>query len=450
MKQPLPLLRGRLPLLRGRLPLLRGRLSLPRGRRAAGRTALRTAATACLAACLATAVAGCSVLGSDDGGTDAKGGGGPSFTVAAAGDVLIHPPLTDQATKDAKATGGKAGTLDFAPLMAGVKPVISKADLAICHMEPVVAKKGGPYEGFPNFQVPPEITTTLKDVGYDTCSTASNHSIDHGAAGVKRTLDALDAAGLRHTGSARSEDEWRTPLITEVKGVKVAQLSFAFGFGTDEVPADKPWLVNKTSFKEIAAAEKRARAAGAEVVILSIHWGREHQNAPSPPQMKLAERLTKDTGIDLVIGHHSHVVQPMEKVNDTWVAYSLGNQVARHEVPSGQSEEGVIGWFTFTKRGGTWDVRAQYVPTFVDIPPDPEDPETPDKLPDGAVTDYRLVDVARALRNGKPESGTPDEGKKYTEVQLARYRLAFDRTQGTMLNRGAAKDGLTPLEEPPN
>ncbi|MFE4645983.1 CapA family protein [Streptomyces sp. NPDC056730] len=185
-------------------------------------------------------------------------------------------------------------------------------------------------------------------------------------------------------------------------------------------------------------------------MILSIHWGREHQNAPSTSQMKLAKRLTKDTGIDLVIGHHSHVVQPMEKVNGTWVAYSLGNQVARHEVPTGQSEEGVIGWFTFTKRGGAWDVRAQYVPTFVDIPPDPEDPETPDKLPDGAVTDYRLVDVARALKNGKPESGTPDEGKKYTEVQLARYRLAFDRTQGTMLNRGAAKDGLTPLEEPPN
>ncbi|MFF3755006.1 CapA family protein [Streptomyces sp. NPDC002018] len=391
------------------------------------------------------AVAGCSALGSGDGGADdAQGGGGRSFTVAAAGDVLIHPPLTEQARKDAGA-GGAGGELDFGPLMAGVKPVISKADLAICHMEPVIAEKGGPYEGFPDFQVPPEIATTLKDIGYDTCSTASNHSIDHGAAGVKRTLDTLDAAGLPHTGSARSEAEWRKPLITEVKGVKVAQLSFAFGFGSDKVPADKPWLVNKTSFKAIADAEKRARAAGADVVILSIHWGREHHSAPSSPQMKLARRITEKTGIDLVVGHHAHVVQPMEKINGTWVAYGLGNQVARHEVPSGQSEEGVIGWFTFTERNGEWDVRARYVPTFVDVPPAPEDPGAPDKLPEGAVTDYRLLDVARALKDGESV-----DGKKYTEEQLARYRLAFDRTQGTVLNRGAVKDGLAALEEPPS
>lgn len=421
-------------------------LPLLRGRRTTTRTATRTALRAAATACLTTAVAGCSVLGSGDGGADAaKGGGGPSFTVAAAGDVLIHPPLTEQARKDAKATGGKAADLDFGPLMAGVKPVISKADLAICHMEPVIAEKGGPYEGFPNFQVPPEIATTLKDIGYDTCSTASNHSIDHGAAGVKRTLDTLDAAGLPHTGSARSEAEWRKPLITDVKGVKVAQLSFAFGFGLDEVPADKPWLVNETSFTAISDAEKRAREAGADVVILSIHWGREHQSSASTSQMKLAERITKKTGIDLMIGHHAHVVQPMEKVNNTWVAYGLGNQVARHEVPSGQSEEGVIGWFTFTKRGGEWDVRAKYVPTFVDIPPDPEDPDTPDELPDGSVTDYRLLDVARALKDGKSE-----DGKKYSAEQLARYRLAFDRTQGTVLNRGAAQDGLAALAEPPN
>ncbi|MFE7565668.1 CapA family protein [Streptomyces sp. NPDC057539] len=415
---------------------------LPRGRRAATRTALRATATASLATCLVLAVAGCSVLGSDDGG-DAKGGG-PSFTVAAAGDVLIHPPLTEQAAKDSKAKGGKAGSLDFGPLMAGVKPVISKADLAICHMEPVVAKKGGPYEGFPNFQVPPEITTTLKDLGYDTCSSASNHSIDHGEAGVRRTLDALDAAGLKHTGSARSQAEWEKPLIMDVKGVKVAQISFAFGFVRNEVPADKPWLANKTSFKAIKEAEQRARKAGADVVILSIHWGREYQSAPSTSQLELARRIAKDTGINLVIGHHAHVVQPMEKIGNTWIAFGLGNQMARHEVPNGQSEEGAIGWFTFTKRGGEWDVKAQYLPTFVDVPPEPEDPEQPDKLPAGAVRDYRLLDPAVAVKEGASPDGT-----KYSEEQLARYRLAFERTQGTMLNRGAIKDGLTPLHELP-
>ncbi|MER7395061.1 CapA family protein [Streptomyces sp. NPDC000151] len=362
---------------------------------------------------------------------------GRRFTVAAAGDILIHPQLTEQARKDAAATGGGEQGLDFDRIMAGVKPVISKADLAICHFEPVAGKPGGPFRSYPDFLVPPQIATTIKHVGYDTCSTASNHTLDHGPSGVKRTLDVLDAAGLKHTGSARSAREAATPLIMDVKGVKVAQLSYAFGFNGREVPADKPWLVNQNDFEKIAAAERRARKAGAEAVVLSIHWGREHHPEPSAPQLKFARRLAKETGIDLVIGHHAHVVQPMEKVDGTWIAYGLGNQLARHDVPSGLTEEGVIGWFEFAERqGGGWDVTPKYVPTLVDLPPDPDESG---KLPEGAVTDHRLVDVAAALR----------DGDGLTADQRARYRLAFERTQGTLLNRGAGEDGPRPLEPLP-
>ncbi len=313
---------------------------------------------------LAATTAGCGLLDTDDAAGTA---GPPAFTVAAAGDILIHPQLTDQARKDAKGAGGK-GSIDFDPVMAGIKPVISKADLGICHFEPVVGKPEGPFQSFPDFLVPPQITTTIKNVGYDTCSTASNHSLDHGPTGVRRTLDALDAAGLKHTGSARDREEAEKPLILDVKGVKVAQLSYTLGFNGRELPADKPWLANKTAFRDIAAAEKAARAAGAEVVILSIHWGREHHPDPSTPQLKLARRLAEDTGIDLVVGHHAHVVQPMEKIDGTWVAYGLGNQLARHDVPSGLTEEGIIGWFEFRKKGDGWDVQARYVPTLVTIP----------------------------------------------------------------------------------
>ena len=122
---------------------------------------------------LLAGTAACGPFGSDDGKAAADG---PSFTVAAAGDILIHPQLTEQACKDAKVTGQGEKGLDFDPIMAGVKPVISKADLAICHFEPVLAKPKGPFEGFPDFLVPPQITTTIKDIGYDTCSTASNHT----------------------------------------------------------------------------------------------------------------------------------------------------------------------------------------------------------------------------------------------------------------------------------
>ncbi|WP_327254751.1 CapA family protein [Streptomyces sp. NBC_01244] len=400
---------------------------------------LVTLRTGALTLLLSTALTGCGLLGGAGSGGDAKGrlstgAGGRSFTVAAAGDVLIHPELTTQAEQDAKAKG-KAG-MDFGQIMAGVKPVISKADLAICHMEPVLGKPEGPFQSFPDFIAPPQVTTTLKDLGYDTCSTASNHVLDHGEGGVKSTLDALDKAGLKHTGSARSQAEGAKPLIMDVKGVKVAQISFAGGFNGRQVPADKPWLANKTSLDAISAAEKAARAAGAEVVILSIHWGTEHQPAPNSLQLSLAKKVAEKTGINLVIGHHAHVVQPMEKVGDIWVAYGLGNQLARHEVPSGLSEEGVIGWFEFAEKNGKWDVKARYVPTFVELPPDLEVSDPAVKLPEtGQVKDHRLIELATALKN---DSGLSAERR-------ARYQLAFDRTQGTLLNRGGGKDGLAPL-----
>ncbi|MER6015075.1 CapA family protein [Streptomyces bluensis] len=359
--------------------------------------------------------------------------GGRSFTVAAAGDVLIHPELVEQAAKDAKKTGkGEAG-LDFGPMLAGVKPVISKADLAICHMETPVGTPKGPFEGYPEFLVPPQILTALKDVGYDTCSTASNHTFDHGLKAVRRTLNAMDKAGLGHTGSARTPEEAEQINIRDVNGVKVAHLAFSWESFLNPTPGKEKWAFNRIGFEDIKKAEERARKKGAEVVILSVHWGLEHYNEPSIPQLRLAERITEETGIDLVIGHHAHVVQPIQKLNGTWVAYSLGNQIARHSTPTGLTEEGAIGWFEFRETtDGEWDVSARYATTLVDIPPELEAGE---KAPAGAVEDHRLVDVRQALKDAD-----------VSEERLARYRLAEDRTRGFLYNRGAPRgDGLKEL-----
>ncbi|MFD4583901.1 CapA family protein [Streptomyces sp. NPDC058423] len=359
--------------------------------------------------------------------------GGRAFTVAAAGDVLIHPELVEQAAKDAKKTGeGEAG-LDFGPLLAGVKPVVSKADLAICHMETPVGKPKGPFEGYPEFLVPPQILTALKGAGYDTCSTASNHTYDHGLKAVRRTLNAMDKVGLGHTGSARTPEESQRINIREVKGVKVAHLSYSWESFLNPTPEKESWAFNRIGTDQIKKAESRARKQGAEVVILSVHWGLEHYNEPSVPQLELAERITQETGIDLVIGHHSHVVQPIQKLNGTWIAYSLGNQVARHSSPTGLTEEGAIGWFEFRETDAGWDVTARYRTTLVDIPPEVEPGE---KLPEGAVEDHRVVDVRHVLDN-------PGE---LSEDRLARYRLAADRTTGFLFNRGApGGDGLAEL-----
>ncbi|MEV7674666.1 CapA family protein [Streptomyces sp. NPDC088752] len=359
--------------------------------------------------------------------------GGRSFTVAAAGDVLIHPELVEQAAEDAERTGkGQAG-LDFGPLMAGVKPVISKADLAICHMETPVGKPRGPFQGYPEFLVPPQILTTLKDVGYDTCSTASNHTYDHGLKAVRRTLDTMDRVGLGHAGSARTPEEAEKINIRDVRGVKVAHLAYSWESFLNPTPQKERWAFNRVSTDAVKKAEARARQQGAEVVILSLHWGLEHYNEPSVPQIELAERITEQTGVDLVIGHHAHVVQPIQKINGTWVAFGLGNQVARHSSPSGLTEEGAIGWFEFRETASGWNVSARYRTTLVDIPPETEPGE---KLPAGAVEEHRLVDVRQAL----------DEPGDLTPERLARYRLAAERTRGFLFNRGApGGDGLAEL-----
>ena len=210
------------------------------------------------------------------------------FTVVATGDVLIHPALTEQAEADGH------GKLDYRPLLAGIKPLISGADLGVCHLETPLAQEGGPYSGYPSFSAPPEIADALKDIGYDTCSTSSNHTLDQGAAGIERTLDKLDEAGLKHTGSARSAKEAATPLILDVHGVKVAQLSYAFGFNGIKVPAGKPWLANQIDADAILDAAKAARAAGAQVVIVSLHWGIEYQHEVTAEQRTIAKQFIKD------------------------------------------------------------------------------------------------------------------------------------------------------------
>jgi poly-gamma-glutamate synthesis protein (capsule biosynthesis protein) len=329
-----------------------------------------------------------------------------SFTVVATGDVLIHPPISGQAAEDAKA--GSQGEFDYRPLLAGIKPLISGADLAICHLETPLAKQGGPYSGYPSFSAPPEVADAIKDTGYDTCSTSSNHTLDQGEAGIKRTLDKLDEAGVKHTGSARTANEAATPLIMDVKGVKVAQVSFSFGFNGIEVPKGKPWLANRIAVDDVIKDAKAAKAAGADVVIASLHWGVEYQHEISKDQEQQAKKLLADDNIDLVIGHHAHVVQPFEEINGKWVAYGLGNSVARHSDPRGSTEEGVAARFRFTRGANGWTVgKAEFLPTLMQLTPQ-----------------LRLVDLTA---NPLGERGA----------------AALKATDEVVLSRGAQKHGLT-------
>jgi poly-gamma-glutamate synthesis protein (capsule biosynthesis protein) len=337
-----------------------------------------------------------------------------TLTVLGAGDVLLHPPLWQQAAADAQAQG-RSG-YDFGPVFAGVKPEVAGADLAICHLETPLGPPGGPFSGYPAFSVPPQVTAALKEAGYDDCSTASNHTLDVGEAGVDRTVEALDAAGLHHAGSYRSAAAQQTPDIIDVHGVKVADLSYTFGFNGLARPAGKAWIANLTDPAAIIAEAKRARAAGAQIVIVSMHWGTEYDVDADADQLQLARQLMAAPEIDLILGCHAHVVQPFEKVNGKWVVYGMGNEVARHEDPIDASREGVMPRFTFTETTpGHWEVtKAEALPTWVDLTPK-----------------IRIVELAKELN----DPATP-------AAQRAVYQAAYDRISQQLRSRGADRAGL--------
>ena len=217
------------------------------------------------------------------------------------------------------------GGYDFSPMLREVQPIVSAADVAICHLETPVAPPGAPADGsYPDYGVPAEITTAIASAGFDRCSLASNHAMDKGAAGVDATLAAFDSAGLGHAGMARTPAEAGPTLFT-VGGTTVAHLSYTFSFNGRRLPKDQPWRANLIDPARIVAEARQARQDGARFVVVSLHWGIEGSSAVASSQRRWAEEITASGAVDVIVGHHAHVVQPIEQVNGRWVVFGLGN-----------------------------------------------------------------------------------------------------------------------------
>jgi poly-gamma-glutamate capsule biosynthesis protein CapA/YwtB (metallophosphatase superfamily) len=155
------------------------------------------------------------------------------------------------------------------------------------------------------------------------------------------------------------------------------------------------------------------------VVVVALHWGDEYDNQPNAQQSELAPQLIRSPDIDLLLGHHAHVVQPLERAVSEWVVYGMGNLVARHSTPGAANEEGIAVRFTFIERGDSWRVeRAEYTALLM----------VKDRSP------LRLVDVERALADPATDPGLRD-----------RLALARDRTAAVVASRGAADHGLTAI-----
>ncbi len=291
------------------------------------------------------------------------------------GDVLVHDGLWDVARRDARRVGSGAGTLDFRRILRPVRPLVRTADVAVCHLETPVAPRQGPFLSYPAFSVPPQILGALRATGFDACTTASNHSLDQGFTGLARTLSAMDRSRLAHTGTARDPSERRRLLRLRADGLEIALLSYTFGTNGIPIDADKPWSVNLVDPVRIRADARRAKAAGADAVVVALHWGEEYSHAPSGYQRQIAAQVTRSRDVDLVYGHHAHVVQPVEKVNGTWVAWGLGNFVAEQETDVVGIYEGMVAQFAITRRRDETRVRwTGYRPTYISG----YDPRSPD------------------------------------------------------------------------
>ncbi|KAF4410591.1 MULTISPECIES: CapA family protein [Streptomyces] len=375
-----------------------------RGIRRARRAVSGIALAAALASCTAQSSTGRAPGGAAEAGAAAAGRG--AFTVVATGDVIPYPSVIEQAAADAGGDGH-----DFRRIFAGVKPVVAPADLAICHMETPYGPPGGPFTGYPMFASPPQVAAGLRATGYDSCSTASNHTLDGGFDGLRRTLDALDRAGIRHTGSARTAAEARRPARLRAGGAEVAHLAYTYGTNGVPLPDGRNWAVSLLEPDRVTADARAARRAGADVVLVSLHWGTEWQQEPDGDQLSLARRLTaSETGgrkdIDLLIGTHNHVPQAYEKVNGTWVVYGLGDQVASFVPEKYRGNEGSMARFTFA-------------------------PE-----PDG---ERWRVEKAEFLA-GHSDTGPPFRVVRATAQNFPEVR---DRVRKAVLSRGAEQDGLT-------
>jgi poly-gamma-glutamate synthesis protein (capsule biosynthesis protein) len=297
--------------------------------------------------------------------------GPTTVTLAFSGDMLVSDELRAQAARDAGGHG-----YDFTPMLREVAPIVRGADWAICHQETPISADDADLSGYPTFSAPYQLAEAEKAAGYDACTTASNHTVDKGLAGIAGTLDTFDRVGIRHVGSARSAAEAARWTIYSVRGVRVGHLAYAYGLNGFRAPT--PWSVNLIDPARIRADAAAIRRAGARFVVVSLHFGTEKDQTPSAYQRQVVDEVMRSPDVDLVIGHHAHVVQPIQRRPDgRWVVFGLGNLLAQQALMPGEGSapphrDGVIVRVTIGPgAGGRYAVRrVGYVPTFVQAPPD--------------------------------------------------------------------------------
>ena len=236
-----------------------------------------------------------------------------------AGDALIHTNVFRDAQKS-------DGTFDFYKQMRYVSDYIKQFDLKYYNQETIIGGDSRGYSGYPRFNTPSAFADTMRDIGFNLVSLANNHSMDQGAQGVLNSVEYWKNTDVMWNGQADSEETRTNYIIKEKNHIKYAMLSYTEHTNGLPLPSDKPYLVNVWNDDKVKADIEFLRDK-VDVLIVAMHWGEEYTHTPTQSQRTKAKFLA-DLGVDIVVGAHPHVVQPIEKIGNTIIYYSLGNFIS--------------------------------------------------------------------------------------------------------------------------
>ena len=328
------------------------------------------------------------------------------------GDIMCH----NSQYKDAY----DGSTYDFSYVFDDIKDYISSADIAVGNLETTFAGKERGYSNYPRFNSPEQLAYNLKDMGIDVLCTANNHSMDTNYSGVVSTLDFLDDAGISHMGTSRTAEEQNQILVKDVNGIKIAFLAFTYGTNGIPVPSANSYCVNLIDKDLILKQLELAKAQEPDLICVNMHWGLEYQNVQNSDQEDWADFLFEN-GVDVILGSHPHVLQPMEKrtvtledgtTKDCFVIYSLGNFI------SGQTKKNtrtsIILNINFTKDGETGKTTigdVSYVPIYMY------------KSSSGSTKRYKLLDMTSSIAEYENGSDTSIGQSTYSTLKSELTRV---------------------------
>lgn len=253
-----------------------------------------------------------------------------TFNLAAIGDTLCHnTQYWDAYNSDTK-------EYDFSYVYEDIKYYTKVADITIGSLETTFAGENVGYSNYPRFNTPDSLATALKKIGVDVISLAGNHALDYGYNGLCRTIDVLDEADISHLGTYKTSEEQEKILIKSVKGVKIAFINYTYGTNGIPLPSGKEYCVNLINKDLIKKQIEQAKEQNVDMIVACMHWGTEYRTTANSEQKELADFLFKN-GVDIILGNHPHVLEPMEKktitledgtMKDVFVVYALGNFTA--------------------------------------------------------------------------------------------------------------------------